>query len=30
VNIGSLPHGTYIIEVNDGKAIVKKYKVLKR
>lgn len=30
VNIGSLPAGTYIIEVKDGKTIREKYKVLKR
>jgi predicted esterase len=30
VNIASLPAGTYIIEVKDGKAIMEKYKVIKR
>ena len=30
LNIASLPSGIYIIEVGDGKAIVEKYKVLKR
>jgi predicted esterase len=30
LNLASFPAGTYIIEVGDGKAIAKKYKVLKR